>query len=291
VGFGKITVGPDSVTLIVGIKTGTSIQLLSDTRISHPDVTQVEEIPGRLKIVILRPNLCVGYAGRANYAIDTVRTLASAAHVSAAQATATLQAANVESRREIDFLVACTEPALSLIAIQDGHATEVGNEAWIGDADGAQAYLRFKQSLPVPQDLSEIDERLVRTITGFSQIVTERTVPTVAGLVIRAGSTMNGFSYLPEARAYCPKQSIPSGIETALHFGRAAEGGFAYTLLVPTVPGQPLLAVHFYQGSLGYVYAPLQADRPVEVTNVTHAGLCAFVLKEYGIEVEGVKVG
>jgi hypothetical protein len=102
---------------------------------------------------------------------------------------------------------------------------------------------------------------------------------------------MTGFSYLPEARAYFPKQSIPSGIETALRFGRAAEGGFAYTLLVPLVPGKPLVAVHFYQGSLGYVYAPLEADRPVEVPDVTHAGLRAFVLKKYGIEVEGIKIG
>ena len=49
------------MTLIVGVTTGTRIQLLSDTRITHPDVTQIEEIPGRLKLVSLSPTICVGY--------------------------------------------------------------------------------------------------------------------------------------------------------------------------------------------------------------------------------------
>jgi hypothetical protein len=90
------------------------------------------------------------------YAIEILRCFA------ADKATTMLQAINVESGGKIDFLVASTEPTLSLVTIKDGRAVEVRNEGWIGDADGARAYLRFRQNLPMPQGLSEIEERLVR---------------------------------------------------------------------------------------------------------------------------------
>ena len=61
------------MTLIVGVMTGSQVQLLSDTRITHPDVTQIEETPGRLKLITLSPLICVGYAGQANLAIDHLK--------------------------------------------------------------------------------------------------------------------------------------------------------------------------------------------------------------------------
>lgn len=103
--------------------------------------------------------------------------------------------------------------------------------------------------------------------------------------------TATGFTYPHEARAYYPSQTIPSGVATPLRFGAAADGGFAYTLLVPQQAGIAVLAVHFYQGHLGYVYAPLQSDRPEAVRDVDHDGLRAHLRERYGVEVQGLQFG
>jgi hypothetical protein len=96
----------EALTLIVGLRTGLGVQILSDTRISHPDVTQEEEVPGRLKIITVRPDLCVAYSGRANFAIDTVRSVASDPGCNFESALSILLAAHGESRREVEFIAA-----------------------------------------------------------------------------------------------------------------------------------------------------------------------------------------
>jgi hypothetical protein len=63
------------MTLIVGIKTSKSIHLFSDTLVSSNDVTKIEEMPGRLKLVAVPGRLCIGYAGLHNTGIDAVRQL------------------------------------------------------------------------------------------------------------------------------------------------------------------------------------------------------------------------
>jgi hypothetical protein len=273
------------MTLIVGLRTADSIQLLSDTRISHPDVTQVEEIPGRLKVVVIRRDLCVAYAGSANAGIDAIRGLSG---LTSTEAIDCLRQVNIDSGDAIDFIVGSTRPAPLLVKIQAGHATEVVSESWIGDAEAAAVFQHSKDHAPVPPDAVDF-EPLVRSLRAFQAVIGDSAAPTVAGLHIRAASTAAGFSYLDEARAYYPSQTILSGVATPLSFGAAADGGFAYTLLVPREACVPIVAVHFFQGRLGYVYAPLEADRPERVLAVSHDALRKHVRERYGVEVQGIQ--
>jgi hypothetical protein len=138
---------------------------------------------------------------------------------------------------------------------------------------------------------SDYEDLVARCIGAFSAVLTDAAIPTVAGIQIRIILTKTGFIYAPEAKVYYPSQTIPSGVPTTLRFGGAAEGGFAYTLLVPREAGIPIVALYFLQGKLGYVYAPLQSDRPIEVPSVDHDGLRAYVRQRFKIEVHGVQFG
>jgi hypothetical protein len=96
------------MTLVVGLSSGTDLMLLSDIRISHPDATQVEELPGRLKIVVLSPTLAVAYAGAADYALDTIRGVHAAGQLDLHAAIQTLRDASARQPELVDFLVSST---------------------------------------------------------------------------------------------------------------------------------------------------------------------------------------
>lgn len=276
------------MTLVVGLRSAQRIQLLSDTRISHRDVTQVEELPGRLKIVLLGPNICVAYAGTADYCLDIIR--AAPAHGSVEETLQYFHAAHIASAKHVDFVVGCAA-VRSLFSIHDGIVETVESECWIGDGIAFQEYRRRKKAVHVPPGTPEQLEGILRAHQAFGGVIQDRVVSTVAGLTVGASSRAEGFGYIAQAIAYYPSQTIPSGIATRLSFGRAAEGGFAYTLLVPLLAGASVIAAHFLQGSLGFVYAPLHADKPIQVPNVSHDGLRAIVLKMFGIAIDGPKLG
>jgi hypothetical protein len=277
------------MTLVVGLKTQKRVQLLSDTRITHPDVTQIEELPGRLKLVTISPSVCVGYAGPTNRAMDSIRALArtGASFLEAVEALRT-----VSANGDVDFLAAQSLPSLDLWKIQRGRAASVNGTVWIGDGEAATEY---EQRAITARQLPHTDDPELGIISSlgsaFNALVRERAIESVGGLPIRVSSRLDGFHYPEQALAYYPAQTIPPGVSTTLTFGGPAEGGFAYSLLVPDQPGVPIIGVHFVQGRLGYVYVPLEQDKPVEVPEVTHSQLREYVRAHYRSNVDGVHVG
>src|SRR5260370_18640369 len=127
-------------------------------------------------------------------------------------------------------------------------------------------------------------------ISAFGKVVREKLVKSVGGLVIRVALRPLGFCYLLEAYSYFPSQTIPHGRPTALSFGGSAQGGFAYSLLVPLQAGHAVMGVHFFQVRLGFVYAPLLHDRPIQIPNVSHDGLRQRVLDRFDLMIDGIRL-
>lgn len=281
------------MTLVLGINTGARLQLLADTRISHPDVTQVEEVPGRLKLITLSPFIAVGYAGGSDYALDTIRRAKAVKPLTAGGIVPVLLEASREPGGEglVDFIFAAIEPEMSLVVIRNGDAIKVGREGWIGDADAASAFHQQQATIAMPDVTDPEMRHISRALQAFHAVIARPATASVGGLEVRVGSSPGGFRYLPGAMMYMPSQAVPSGQWTTLHFGGRAEGGFGYSLLVPEQPGEAVLAVHFFQGQLGFIYAPLLADRPTQVTNVSHEQLRNVVLERYGVNVNGLRFG
>ncbi len=277
------------MTLIVGVKSETRIQLLSDTRITHPDVTQVEEIPGRLKLVALSPHICVGFAGAVNLAIDHIRRTPSADRTSFSEVIAHLRTAP-----GCDFIVADSR-ILRQVAVKDG-VVQDGDLLWIGDADAWAAFETARPHIPPTQYAGSARPEpgldLINRVSGaFQTVMNDTSLPTVAGFEMRVGSRVDGFYYLYAAGLSVVNVNESLNESTAGKYTGADAGGYSYTVLTPTQPGHAVVGVHIQQGQLGFVYAPLLHDRPEQVTQIDHNGLLEHVRARYGVELDGLRVG
>jgi len=276
------------MTLIVGVRTTSLIALLSDTRITHPDVTQVEELPGRLKLVMLSPTICVGYAGPAEQGIDHVRRTPMAD-----RAAFNAVVAHLRRLRECDFVVA-ESSSLRQATIKAGSVHEAPL-VYIGDDDAWTALEAIRPTVPLPVSGDpgagiDPEESFVSTVmSAFRHVLTSPAYPTVAGFQMRVGSRADGFHYLYEAGFTFVNVTGPLNESTAGQFSDAAAGGYSYTVLAPREAGHAVVAVHIQQGPLGFIYAPLHHDRPDKVPEVDQAGLCEYVKEHYGVEIDGLR--
>lgn len=278
------------MTLIVGARTETRIELISDTRITHPDTTQIEEIPGRLKLVALSPAICVGYAGRAAPAIDRIR---ATPHRDASSFDAVV--AHLRTEPECDFLVAEAGRPFRQASITDGVVRE-GELVWIGEADAWAAFEVVRPTVPAPiygdpYDREPGDHFMTAVRTAYQRVFGDAACTTVAGFEMRIGSRGSGFRYLPQAGFSAVNLSGQLNESTAQQHSTAAAGAFSYTILTPTEPGVALVAVYISQPQLGYVYLPLRHDQPIEVRQTDHETLVSHVRTEYGVVVDGLTVG
>src|SRR5689334_7450087 len=275
------------MTLVLGVRTESGIWLLADTRISHPDITQVEEIPGRLKLITLGSDICVGYAGAADRAIDIVNGLPPSPRGFTA-VVEELERATDDGA--IDFLAACSTDR-HLLRISNGRRLLVEEEIWIGDTDAGKEYenleVRSASSFAIEAKFGPHLARVARASDAFSKVVIEHRTPTVGGIVVRVGSRPEEFRYAEAAMAYLPPQRIRSGVATRLRFGGAPEGGFSYSLMAPDAPGFALLGLYVLQGSIGFVYAPMHNENPAKVSNVSQKGFREYVRSHYGVSIDG----
>jgi hypothetical protein len=84
---------------------------------------------------------------------------------------------------------------------------------------------------------------------------------------------------------------IPSGEETAIEFGTAAQGGFAYSVLTPDIPGVGAVGVHFFQGDLRLLFYPTRFQSPEVYNRVTHDEFRNAVRGRYGFDIQGAQIG
>ena len=93
--------------------------------------------------------------------------------------------------------------------------------------------------------------------------------------------------YGAHAVAVMAPRAVPSGEPTVLRFGTAAEGGHAYSVLVPMRPGPGAVGLHFQQGQLGLLYHPLHDRYPFHYLRTSHDEFRAAVLRDHGLNIQG----
>jgi hypothetical protein len=255
---------------------------VSDTRIDHPDITQIDEIPGRIKAIIIRSDLCVAFAGKADSAIDAIRNVArrSGSHDETAAILAGESGVDADAP---DFMVASIAPH-RLSVVSHGYVREASDEDWIGDPEAASRFSFYKTLAPSFGD--DPDAVFGAAQRAFRRVVDDVRVTTVGGIAINVMSGREGFVYLGSASVHYPPQTLQSG-GGALSFGTAAHGGLAYSVMTSEVPGTAVLAVFMPQGQLGYVYAPLEWDRAVLIKGVSQIQFAASIRQQFGITIRG----
>jgi hypothetical protein len=280
-----------------------------------------------LKVVILRPSLCIGFAGDIGCAIDAIRQvdagLKSEGDVEFAERL--LLDAHCASKRGVWFIVAGFHPT-TLTCIRDGRAHRDLASAWIGDADafelfqtgyvgGAAVPGEFSDALEggmSPEMASSIraarSEHLARLDAlfsdqpGFGQdmAIAEQSHAAMRAVVASSLETVGEAAIFiaprpplePEYFGYLEESS--AFVEQGLNHpeaGSAALGGFSFAILTPREPGIAAVGAYFLQGRLGLLHHPMQCDSPRPYRDVSVKEFADAVRQEFAFSLVGIGLG
>jgi len=136
------------MTLVVARVTPLGVRLVGDMRVTYLGPERDQEarragyLDAALKLIVVRPTLCIGYAGDHVHALDAIKLIANS-KLDVAHAERILTESHLrhrESDRWVDFLVASLRPS-RLVAVKGGAATEDA-ASWIGDREAFADYQR-----------------------------------------------------------------------------------------------------------------------------------------------------
>ena len=277
------------MTLVVARRAGDALELASDLRVTDElDIRRGYPF-GILKIVSLGPELAVAFAGGVDLALDALESVSATPGLDHDKVAAGLVPFSIRGTLPPDFIVASTNP-VAISRVSAG-AIEAGlHTAHIGDPAAFNRYQEIVAGGPaLPPDL-ETHYTLAATMgPAMGTLVREGSSLTVGEASIGMRASADGFlRYVPGAVVQFVDQAIPSGEWTALRFGSAAEGGHAFSILVPLEPGIAAVGIHFRQGRLGLLYRPLADRFPFSYHPVDHDRFRAAVQAEHGFDIQGV---
>ena len=314
------------VTLVVGRVTPLGVRVSADMRITTEGKSG-GFARAALKPILIRPTLCIAYAGVVVDAVTAIRDVA-AAGLDAGDAEAHLLAAHNRSRAKrgdeqaAEFLVASLNPA-RLAVIKNGTAG-VREDGWLGDSIAFNEYWRhYNADRPVPWDKMvegmpdaaaragdfEIADRMgvgMHAVVDGPSMEFDDEGKVVGVLLPRGGSHPlvgeaivtaaprnpdNLFGYLTYVSAHAPPfaQPLPAvnGVSPA-DFGTTERGSFSCNLLTPIERGVGAMGLYFAEGRLGVLYAPLQLDEPELYPKVDRASFVELVRLKREISLEGL---
>jgi hypothetical protein len=279
------------MTLIVAHQTPYGIRVCSDMRVIKPGAAHPEGFMGAtLKVVILRPRLCIGYAGDISSAIEAIREVDSKLGpvADADLVERLLLDAHVASLRfgtGVCFIIACLHPT-TLTRIRDGTAERNLPSAWIGDSDAFELFQEgYVGGAAIPRQHmdaleSGISPELANSIRAarekqlsmlgelFSDQpgyvddidVAERSQTAIRAVVESDLKTVGEAAiYIaprppldPQFFGYLEGSSsfAPRGLNHP-EAGSAGLGGFSFAILTPREPDVAAVGVYFLEGKLG----------------------------------------
>jgi hypothetical protein len=283
------------MTLVVARVTPLGIRLASDMRVTEQYAAHPRGFVGAaLKLVLIRPTLCVGYAGNVGAAMAAVRRVA-AKDLALADVERCLLDAHVRAERTVDFVIGSLRPS-RLVVVKDGRA-EPAASAWIGDVSAYAEYQLYyhdpelfrppptiynspeqAEDIAIAQRMSDGMEAVVMgpwiTIEGEQRTLT---LPRGGAHELVGEAIVN---VVPRAQDNLFKYSVER---------RATEGGrFSYSILSPAEPGGGVIGLYFDQPSLGILYAPLLHDEPQRFPNVARDAFIELVRLRHGVSLTAI---
>lgn len=294
------------MTLVVARNIRDRIFIISDSRITDPNILRRSSLQGALKAVILHRGLCVCFAGnlwRSQNAVSKLE-INPGSYFDVEEILANLLQSHKDGDSDTDFIVAILTPNTSIFRIRSGQIERNLNAAWIGDHDAFSAYQKyFHSSLSLNSNNSESEQQeqtslninsiRSKMIDAFISVIEDNTYPTVDDFMVSVSTEPEGFKYLDSLFAANPsEQIIPAGVRTPLSFsGSAAEGGYSHSIMTPREAGIGAIGVYFFQGSFGVLFYPARFDKAIVYKNVRAYEFKNTICQNFGFEIDGLQVG
>ncbi len=294
------------MTLVVARIIEDRILLISDSRITDPNVLRRSSLKGALKAVILHRGLCVCFSGNLLIAQDAISKLEVNPNSYFESETIIDQLFQEHRKGDCgaDFLLVTLIPNTSITRIRRGQIERNLNAAWIGDYDAFSSYQQhFHNSLAqnscnlLQDQLEQINldvHKIFSKMTdAFISVIENNAHPTVDDFIVHISLGLEGFKYLDSLFAFNPnKQTIPAGVRTPLIFsGSAAEGGYSHSIMTPREAGIGAIGVYFFQGSFGALFYPARFDEVIIYKNIGAYEFKQTIRQNFGFEIEGPQVG
>ena len=283
------------MTLVVARVSGDFLRIECDTHITDENSIRRGATYGALKVVILHRTLCVAYAGIAGRGQVAIRSL-DVQPDQTPNTEAILQELlqwHCNGNGETDFLVAAMLGTWRLFRITKGRIERDLPATWIGKPQGFEIYQRHFHSMPLAfqTGMPTFYAAASRMAQAFAAVINDGTCPSVNGYQLSVTILDGQLRYAPAARAYVITQQIPSGVPTQLRFGSAAEGGFAYSVMVPKQGGIGAVGIHFHQGDFGALFYPQKAEEAIIFSNANAEVFKRRVFDQFEIELSGSMLG
>jgi hypothetical protein len=249
-----------------------------------------------LKVVILRPDLCVGFAGLigpASLGIEKVDKLIAAAEVNIDRILDYFLERHTAAGKKTDFIVASLTPKSNLHKISEGRIESDLESCWIGDHDAFSTYQEFFHQTRgfERDDLSPESAQIVNTIfrmrKAFARLVESGAHESVGQFVIEVATNPGeGFYYEAHYIGRPGPRSLHRRIEPSEEISdwSAAGGSFSTSILVPDRAGIGAIGIHFFQGKFGALFYPTKHGKPVVITKVNEEEFIREVSERFGVQ-------
>ena len=131
----------NTMTLVVARLTPKGVRLAGDMRVTDRDEAGPKGYMGAaLKMILLRPSLCIAYAGNVGLALRAIRHVRSN-DLPVNDAEAHLLDTHLRANGDVDFLIASLRPS-RLSVVKDGSLGPAVTAAYVGSPDAYAEYNR-----------------------------------------------------------------------------------------------------------------------------------------------------
>jgi hypothetical protein len=283
------------MSLVRAQQFGDNFKILSDTKISDSEQILRGVETNILKVVILRPDLCIGFAGLigpASLGIEKMDKLIGAEEVHIDRVLDHLLQRHLAAAKKTDFIVASLTPSSNLYKISEGKVESDLQNCWIGDHDAFSTYQEFfhqTRGFERPELSPESAENVntnFRMQRAFIRLVESGLHESVGHFMIEV-ATNPGIGFYYEARyigtpgpASLHRQIEPS---EEISDWSASIGGFSTSILVPDQAGIGAIGIYFFQGKFGALFYPIKQEEPIVITNVDKEEFIAQVFERFGV--------
>lgn len=290
------------MSLIVAKIIRGSVRILSDTKLGHNSGLRLGPLQGTLKSIIVNSKLCVSFSGN-SIALNVIRQIDRNTEYSVKNLDAILSllyASHCEGGRNKDYLVALAGPPPSLHRISNGNVEKDILNAWIGDQAAFEAYQACYHSLSQNKFAQEHSdetsplETYGRMSDAFRAVIADPQISSVDHFLLTAtsfSSAMSGFHFLPSMVGFDFLPVNTSGEISLIRPSGTAEGGYNYTILVPSVVGIGIVGVYILQNQLGVLFYPMRFDEAKLYKNTQIDYFVTCVYLDFGFWLDGVRFG
>ena len=283
------------MSLVVARRIGSQVRIIGDSRVSYPDGIQSNLLRGVLKIVTVRKDLCLAFAGPIRPALDLLREV----HKSHDDAVDIIRARNIGGNLNcLDLIVAdLTNRDAPLARIAAG-VVEIGpSSTWIGDVGAfsafQEAYAAVQAYCPSaglsPQENAFMEETR-KMDTALGAVLQSGKHHSVGDFKIAVSGSLGGvFRYDIRAEGYNFRPVSNTTEERSLTQPVSMEeGGYYFSILSPSQAGDAAIGAYFPQGRFGVLMHPLALDQSRNYSNVSMDGFREAVRTEWGLDLVGI---